>query len=255
MKTLKEIQQGLQDALMGKDQRIANLVVESKEMTAKDRLLVYYKDYYLRLLHALQDDFVCLYKQVGDERFNIIVSDYLDAYPSKSYTIREIGSDFPTFLKEKGMEPELVELAEFEWTLIQSLFSADPEVLTMESLAKIPPDHWGSMILHPHPSFRMRLDSYNTLELWQALDNEKQIKSKLLDEPACNLIWRYKNEIYFRSLTAEQAILMRAITDGEIFSDLCEKMLEYSDEDAVVQWVAGALQTWINNGMFSGYTQ
>lgn len=254
MKTLKEIQQALQDSLTGKDQRIANMVVESKEMTAEDRLTVYYRDYYLRLLHALQDDYAGFYRRVGDERFDVMVRDYLDAYPPKSFTIREIGRDFPTFLKEKGVEPEWVELAEFEWTMMESLFSADLEVLTMETLSKIPPDDWSSMILHLHPSFRKRSDAYNTLELWKALDNKKQIESKLLDASVCNVIWRFENEIYFQSLTTEQAILIHAIAEGEIFSDLCEKMLDYFDEDAVVQWVAAALQTWVNEGIFSGYT-
>ena len=53
-------------------------------------------------------------------------------------------------------------------------------------------------------------------------------------------------------MSKEQAILIQAIVNGEIFSDLCEKMLEYFDEEAVVPWIADALQMWITDGIFSG---
>ena len=101
MKTLKEIQKGLQDSLTGKDQRIADIIVAPKKMTAEDRLQVYHNDYYLRLLESLKGDYECLCHHIGDERFNALISDYLNAYPSTSYTIREVGLAFPQFLKEK----------------------------------------------------------------------------------------------------------------------------------------------------------
>ncbi len=251
--TLKEIQQALQDSLMGKDQQISDIIVEPRGMTVEDRLRVYHNDYYLRLLDALKDDYACLHKHIGDDQFNAIISDYLEAYPSTTFSIREIGLNLPKFLTEQEANPALVELAKFESTMILSLFSKDANILDMDTLGNIPPEQWGELKLNLHPSLRMLNCQYNTLDFWLAYDNNKPIESVLLDEPTLNLVWRYENEAYFRSLAAEQAILIHAIAAGEIFSDLCEKMLEYFDEEEVVQWVAGALQTWISDGIFSGY--
>jgi len=36
-------------------------------------------------------------------------------------------------------------------------------------------------------------------------------------------------------------------------SELCEKMLDYFDEEEAVTCVAGILQTWVADGLFSGY--
>ena len=253
MKTLKEIQQGLQDSLTGKDQRISDIIVEPEGMTVEDRLRVYHNDYYLRLLDALKDDYDCLSQHIGDEQFNLIVGDYLNTYPSTTFTIREIGLDLPKFLKERETDPALVELAEFEAAMIISLFSKDADILDLETLGKIPPEQWGELKLNLHPSLRTLHCQYNILDFWLAYDEEKPIELMLLDEPVLVLVWRYENEAYFRSLTSEQAILFNSIADGEIFADLCETMLEHFDEEEVVQWVAGTLQAWIGDGIFSGY--
>ncbi len=252
MKTLKDIQQGLQDSLIGKDQGIVDILVEPENMSVEDRLQVYQDDYYLRLFHALKDDYACVAEWLGDETFNLIIADYLEAYPSTTYTIREIGYDFPKFLNEKEAEPALIELAEFERAMIVSLFAKDAEALNLDALGKIPPDQWGDLIITLHPSVQRLMCDYNTLDYWLVHDNKKPIESKTLETPVLNLIWRKGIEAYFRALTLEQTVLITAIAEGEVFSDLCEQMLQYFSEEEVVQWVASALQMWISDGVFSG---
>jgi len=160
--------------------------------------------------------------------------------------------DLPTFLKETKADPALVELAEFEAKMIISLFSKDADTLDLETLSKIPPEQWSELKLDLHPSVKTLTCHHNTLDFWSAYVDEKPIDLTLLDEPRKTLIWRYDNGAYFQSLSPEQAVLFNGIASGEIFSDLCEGMLAHFDEDEVVQWVAGTLQAWINDGIFTG---
>lgn len=252
MKTLKELQEGMQAFVLEKNTDVAEDIIKPEDMDSVARLQVYRNAYYLRLIEILEGDYTVLYHLMGKEAFDAMACDYLDAFPSHHFSIQHVGKHLAKFLKNTDhIDSSYSELAEFEWAIHEALYAEDAEVLTLEDLSQLPPEEWADMKLSLHPSVKLLTCRFNTMERWQSNNHgEGDIPSEQLPELRCQLIWRHDCEAYFCVLTAEQSYLVHAIAKNESFGDLCETMLKYFDEEEVVQWVANTLQTWLSEGIF-----
>lgn len=102
------------------------VVCRSRNLTAAERLSIYANAYYSRLLECLGEAFPILKKALGEEVFTDFAFEYLQSYPSRSYTLDHLGESFPRFLAETRPEDEpgavswpdfLIDLATLEWTI------------------------------------------------------------------------------------------------------------------------------------------
>ncbi len=74
------------------------LVRRSRRLSAEERLSIYANAYYARLLECLGDCFPVLRGLLGGEVFDGFAFDYLQAHPSRSYTLTKLAESFPRFL-------------------------------------------------------------------------------------------------------------------------------------------------------------
>ncbi len=79
---------------------VEQLIAPSTRLTGGQRLAVYYRSYFARLLECLEGQFKVLRHALGDELFRDFALEYLRAYPSRSYTLGELGAYFAAFLAE-----------------------------------------------------------------------------------------------------------------------------------------------------------
>jgi hypothetical protein len=79
---------------------LERLVRRSSRLTAEQRLAIYANAYYARLLECLADCFPVLERALGAEVFAGFAFDYLQRYPSRSYTLDRLADSFPRFLEE-----------------------------------------------------------------------------------------------------------------------------------------------------------
>ncbi len=79
---------------------LEQLVRRSRRLTAEQRLEIYANAYYARLLECLRDTFPVLARVLGAEVFDSFGFDYLQRYPSRSYTLYRLAESFPRFLDE-----------------------------------------------------------------------------------------------------------------------------------------------------------
>ncbi|HVR12109.1 MAG TPA: DNA-binding domain-containing protein, partial [Thermoanaerobaculia bacterium] len=79
---------------------LERLVRRSSRLTAEQRLGIYANAYYARLLECLRDGFPVLTQVLGAEAFDSFAFDYLQRYPSRSYTLNRLAESFPRFLDE-----------------------------------------------------------------------------------------------------------------------------------------------------------
>src|SRR6516225_11362495 len=77
-----------------------SVVTRSRALTALDRLAIYGYAYYARLLECLREEFPVLKHALGAEVFDAFAAEYLQQYPSRSYTLLQLGANFPRFLAE-----------------------------------------------------------------------------------------------------------------------------------------------------------
>jgi len=84
---------------VGPDQA-ETVVTRSRALTALERLAIYGFAYYARLLECVRDEFPVLMHALGQEVFDAFAVGYLQKYPSRSYTLVQLGANFPRYLAE-----------------------------------------------------------------------------------------------------------------------------------------------------------
>jgi hypothetical protein len=82
------------------------VVTRSRALTALERLAIYGYAYYARLLECLREEFPVLKHALGEELFDAFAAEYLQQYPSRSYTLFQLGTNFPRFLEETRPDRE-----------------------------------------------------------------------------------------------------------------------------------------------------
>lgn len=104
------------------------VVAPSTALTSVERLDIYARAYFARLLECLRAEFPMFVRAVGEEPFTELAVGYLQRHPSRSYTLARLGEHFPRYLTETrppsstgdGDWPTLlIELAELEWAVGQ----------------------------------------------------------------------------------------------------------------------------------------
>jgi hypothetical protein len=86
--------------------RIDEVVAERRGLSAYERLSVYTGGYVLRLLECMRTDFPVLRGFVGDTVFDAFAKAYVITRPPVSYSLYDLGADFPKFLEETKPDRE-----------------------------------------------------------------------------------------------------------------------------------------------------
>jgi hypothetical protein len=102
---------------------VATFIKPNDRLTSFDRLEIYNKQYWFRLLDCLYEDFPGLRALMGDQRFHKMSIAYLMKYPSSSFTLRDLGNRLEKFLAReshwvKGREKIARDLVRLEWAHI-----------------------------------------------------------------------------------------------------------------------------------------
>jgi len=250
---LGSLQQTFQHFLLTGEPTMRPYVVGTPTCDADTRLGVYYDAYRLRLIEALEADFVALKAYVGAEQFEEIGRAYIDAWPSTHPSLRYFGQHLGRFLAEDGRyreEPVLSELATFDWVLIDAFDAEDKPLLAIESIAEVAPEYWPSMRFIPHPSLR-RIDlQWNAPEIWLAADQKQALPPATRGpHPRAWVIWRKELNSFFRELQVDEAWALDALAQDATFGEICEGLTEWIDAQNVAGHAATLLKGWVTEGM------
>lgn len=229
--------------------------IDTTHAAASERLGIYADAYRLRLLEALETDFVALHAYLGDADFARMGQAYLDAHPSTHPSLRHFGRELCAFLANDDRyrsQSLLTELATFDWALTEAFDAPDDTVLAGDTLAALPPPRWASMRLRPHPSlFRLDLQ-WNAPALWKAADAGAPLPAaEQSAHPIAWAVWRQGLQTYFRSLPVAEAWALDAVRAGHDFATVCEGVCEWIDPAHAAADAAGLLKQWIIDGMLS----
>src|SRR4051794_28667456 len=78
---------------------VPEYVKPNEWLTAAERLDIYRRQYWLRMLAALEEDFPGLRLVVGVRAFRKLAAAYVEACPSRSFTLRDFGRGLPEWLR------------------------------------------------------------------------------------------------------------------------------------------------------------
>lgn len=124
------------------------LIASSPTLAPVERLELYHRQYWYRLLDSIAEDFPALRLLVGDETFWNLMEAYLEAVPATSFTLRHLGRSLARFIAE---QPDLLphpvyahDMARLEYAVMEAFEAAEHVPIPPSKLA-------GSCIaLQPH---------------------------------------------------------------------------------------------------------
>jgi len=253
MTNLEQILEDFQEYVFHEDKKIFDHILPNSRMTAEERASIYAEGFYLRLVEVLTIDYPMIQKLMGDEAFEKLGMAYVKANTPNHFSVNLFGRHMAKFLRsEKKIEPFYADMAEFEWELQLVLNTADGPQITIDELAKIPPESWGFMQFKLHPSVSTLDFNHNVSDVWRALnDDKKPSEFQRYDQGVTHIFWRFELKAYFVPIDLQQAWMLQAIREGKTFGEICEGLLEWISEDDVAQFAAQTLHGWISEGLFS----
>ncbi|UVJ41967.1 DNA-binding domain-containing protein [Pseudomonas sp. LS1212] len=230
----------LRDSLLG-----------SPALSAEEGLAIYHNAYRARLLDALRDDYSALHHWLGDDEFEGLASAYLQAHPSRHFSLRWLGARLADFIDGylvAAQSAPLAELAGLEWAFTLAFDAADGEPLTLEAMATLTPAEWPELRVRLLPSVQWLPCSYNSLALWRATKAADELPARTqLEQPQVCLIWRQGLVSRYRSLGPAEAQALHGMSvAGWNFGELCAELAAYGD--AAPLQAATWLKQWISEG-------
>lgn len=264
MKHLAKLQQTFQNCVLHSDDNTSTDWISATGRVAPEiQLSAYSHAYRARLKEVLASDFTAVHMAIGDDQFNQLAENYIEAFPSHYFSLREFGRDMPAFIlelvrtkKEYQDMDWLYELGFFEWSLGQTFDAADSSLFTEQQMATIDPEIWPDLRFELHPSVQ-RLDlQWNAPEMWVALtaDEPVDVVAEKQDLSAW-LIWREEFVTRFRSMQIDEQLAFDELRAGKDFNDVCEALSTVMNEDDVPMQAASYLKVWITQGLISAVVE
>lgn len=211
----------------------ASFIAPNSRLTAFERLEIYNRQYWFRVLGALMEDFAALRAVVGGTAFEALSIAYLTAHPSRSFTLRNLGSKMSEWLAENqqyaGRRFRLaLDVARIEWAFVEAFDNAQQTPLTLEQIAALDAD--SRLALQPH--LRLVALDYAADDLVLALHRRERHEAseaglrqedgtdaparlpRLRLRPTWLAVHRVETSVYFRRLRREEFLTLSAIRQG-----------------------------------------
>jgi hypothetical protein len=251
----------------------ARFIKPNDRLTSFERLEIYNRQYWFRVLSALSEDFPGLRAVIGERQFDAMAKAYLVANPSRSFTLRDLGARLESWLRKNrkwlGRNPQLaLDIVRLEWADIEAFDSKTEPALRAEDI----PAATGAKLkltLQPYirlMSFRypvddlllhVRKEDEDTDFASNAFSERQKSKrvhavAKLKPAQIFLAVHRIEDSIYFRRLELQEFAVLVAIQQGLAVGKAIELAFHKSailpgDQAASVQtW----FQTWAALGWF-----
>ena len=241
----------------------ASFIAPNSRLNSFERLEIYNRQYWYRVLSGLAEDFVALRAVLGSRQFAALSVAYLGEHPSRSFTMRNIGSHLPAWL---AMHPEFarrrhslaVDIARIEWAFVVAFDSAERTPLTLAQIAAL--DGSSQLALQPHielmglnyPAEELVLELHQR-EKRQASEagvdsGEAELPPAKLPRLRRNLSWlaahRVEHSVYYLRMEREAFLILNAFRQGRTFVEAIEA--GFADSTIPAARHAARLQKWFN---------
>jgi hypothetical protein len=219
----------------------------------------------------MAQDFPGLRALLGEKKFWPLVERYLAACPSRSFTLRDLGSRLERFMaREPGLvaphEEATRDLAKFEWAQIVAFDGASRPRLTKRQLAgadatslRIGVQPYLTLLTcrHPVDEYVLALKQEGALRTGasNAVVARRETANSVTQLRRCGVlhivVHRVDNQLYYKRLEPEAARLLRAIKSGHTLAEACARAFGRSHLDAVEQ--AERVREWFALWMRLGW--
>jgi hypothetical protein len=239
------------------------VIAPSLAQSSVDRLAIYARAYYARLVECLQAEFPVMIAALGAELFDEFAIAYLQKYPSRSYTLDHLGRDFAAYLAEtrraSGGESDswldfLADLARLEWHIAEVFDGLGVEhqpLLEVDQLLSIPPERWPAARLIAAPCLRLMRFDFPIDEYYRALRDGQETEPPEPGEMFLAITRRDYVVRHYR-LTPPQHAILAGLAAGEPVGAAVMRGAELVS-DAEFDSFAGDLRAWFARWAAAGF--
>jgi hypothetical protein len=220
---------------------VGEFIAPNSRLTAFERLEIYNRQYWFRLQTAFHEDFPALRSVVGVERFEVLMNAYLAAHPSRSFTLRNLGSKLLDWLtqnpKYAGRRlPLALDVIRVEWACIEGFDNAERAPLSIEEVAAVGAE--SKLSLQPHvqllalqyPADDLVLDMHQHEKRQsseagtrpEAMEEESYTPLRLRRRATWLAIHRAEFSLYYKRLSQSEYLTLCAIRDGHTLPESLE---------------------------------
>jgi len=253
-----------------------SFIKPNDRLTSFERLEIYNRQYWFRVRNCFYEDYPGLQAILGDKKFARLADAYLEKFPSRSYTLRNLGSRLVRFLEAN---PKLtaphkqlaLDLARLEWAHTEAFDNEAKPPLKLDDLAGLDAAKI-RLRLQPHltllkleneiDDFLIELKKNSGLrsEASNAMEqNHRRKKTRvargLKRKTNFLAVHRHQDLAYYKRLEPGQFRLLSALQSGATLEKACAELagLKISaDLGATIQkWFSG----WAALGWFCSLKQ
>jgi hypothetical protein len=241
------------------------LVKPNDRFTSTERLSIYHRQYWYRILDSFNEDFPGLCSILGERGFDRLSRAYLGDCPSQSFTLRNLGSRLETWLTE---HPEFagkhlalaLDMVRLEWAHIEAFDKAERKALGPEDLLELGPElrlalqPYVSLLALRYPVDELRVKVSEHLE-------ERGAASNAVSQPARRRIvrrfarikpqqiflavHRIDFTVYYRRLDRDEFRLLEALQQDQPIGEALDAALAGTELDPAE--LQQRIQTWFAN--------
>ena len=227
----------------------SQIIKPNDRLTSFERLEIYNRQYWFRVLSAFAEDFPGLRAVLGGRRFDAMAEAYLTDCPSQSFTLRNLGSRLVGWLQKHpawaGSRQNLaVDMARLEWADIEAFDGKREPPLKPEDLAGVNPVKL-HLWLQPYISLlalRYPLDDLllqvrkdpGDLDVASNTFSERHKRrrvtqvARLKPSPIFLVVHRLDEDVYFRRIDGEEFAILSALRAGKTLNAAIESALRRS---------------------------
>jgi hypothetical protein len=244
-------------------------------LTSFERLEIYNRVYWFRVLDCFYDDYPGLRAILGEKKFMALATAYLAKYPSASFTLRNLGQRLEKFLREepKWTAPHkklALDMARFEWAQVVAFDDAALPRLTTDDVLDTPP---AKLHLHLQPYLSLlelnyavdkfllvvkkreadslRDEASNTFEAMPQTKKHRRCIRLPKRERIHLVVHRYDNMLYYKRVEPEAFAILSGLAKGLTVEKACLAALAKSKR-ANEKW-AQQVQEWFHDWSALGW--
>ncbi|HTT56371.1 MAG TPA: DNA-binding domain-containing protein [Opitutaceae bacterium] len=250
---------------------IGSFIKPNDRLGAVERLEIYNRMYWFRLLDCLLEDFPGVRAVLGERRFLRLAEAYLVRHPSRSFTLRNLGRGLAEFIRAEPRRtaPRTVlagDMARFEWAQVEAFDGEARPALTPAEIAGVNPARL-RLGLQPYLSLltldyavddlvlavkkdALRGDASNAPEAAPTARRSRPVRLPRR-ERVFLAVHRYQGTLYFKRLEPAAARLLTLLQAGRTLARACAEALPPRTAASPAQ--QRRLQAWFQNWAALGW--
>jgi hypothetical protein len=230
---------------------VDEIILPSQTLQPIQRIGIYHGMYMLRMIEALTVDYAALAQFLGEHAFEHLVRDYVQQFPSRSYTFNRLGDSLPEYIASSSMKRRnfLSDLAKLELAMTHVFDEAEAEALPADAIAGIAPERIADARIIPIPALRLLAFDYDANEAFQAFRDETPMKPRR--RKTWLAIHRRDYGVYRMPLTREAHTFLESLVARETIGSAIEtfhgRFRRFPEQSDLFSW----FRDWSAAGLFT----